>query len=223
MLEEPQLTVASDLAHIHQVITRALGVAIENSRIFSEEEHIDAAQREGLLVYIKSLVQLLDSHHLIEDELIFPYFREKISSMPVDTMVDQHQSLLTVLEILSQELQAATDNVTDRQVLKSLQSTLEKVQEIWLPHYQLEETYLTEDNISSVIDQTEQTRLCHSFAEASKKHIKEDYFVLPFVFYNLPEQERKIMAKVFPPIVSEQLIPIVWKEKWQIMSPFFLL
>jgi hypothetical protein len=44
----------------------------------------------------------------------------------------------------------------------------------------------------------------------------------PFLLYNLPTEERAIIAQAMPPIVTRQLVPVVWKEKWEPMSPFLL-
>jgi hypothetical protein len=45
---------------------------------------------------------------------------------------------------------------------------------------------------------------------------------MPFVLYNLPAEERAILAQKMPPIVTQQLLPVDWKEKWAPMQPFLL-
>ena len=48
------------------------------------------------------------------------------------------------------------------------------------------------------------------------------YLTLPFILYNLPVQQKSAMAEGMPAEVVEQLVPIVWREKWEPMKPFLL-
>jgi len=34
--------------------------------------------------------------------------------------------------------------------------------------------------------------------------------------------ERRRMGALFPPVVTEQLVPVVWQDKWSPMKPFLL-
>jgi hypothetical protein len=45
---------------------------------------------------------------------------------------------------------------------------------------------------------------------------------VPFILYNLSAEDRAIMAQQMPPAVSQELVPIVWKEQWAPMVPFLL-
>jgi hypothetical protein len=45
---------------------------------------------------------------------------------------------------------------------------------------------------------------------------------VPFALYNLPDEERAILARTMPPKVIDELVPVVWKEKWAPMQPFLL-
>ena len=45
---------------------------------------------------------------------------------------------------------------------------------------------------------------------------------LPFVLYNLPQEERAIMAQQMPPAISQELVPGPWQEYWAPMKPFLL-
>jgi hypothetical protein len=46
--------------------------------------------------------------------------------------------------------------------------------------------------------------------------------VVPFLLYNLPPEERAIFSQGMPPVVTQELVPVVWKEKWSPMKPFLL-
>jgi len=45
---------------------------------------------------------------------------------------------------------------------------------------------------------------------------------VPFLLHDLEPADRAAMAANFPPIVTEQLVPIFWKEKRSPMQPFLL-
>ena len=36
----------------------------------------------------------------------------------------------------------------------------------------------------------------------------------PNLLYNLPPEERANMAQAMPPVVLEEMVPVVWKDKW---------
>lgn len=221
MSEPPSLTVAGDLSRIHQVITRALQVALQQSQFLATKEL--AVEDFGLQCYITALLQLLDSHHRIEDDLLFPHFRQKMPALPVAEMENQHRALVPLLEKLAgllPELNQTHHATTVSWI--AIAETLIKIEAMWEPHYQLEEAYLNEDNISQVIGPGEQEKLCHLYAETSQHHITVDYLVLPFILYNLPLQERQIMAKAFPTQITEKLIPGEWYLQWQVMSSYLL-
>jgi hypothetical protein len=49
-----------------------------------------------------------------------------------------------------------------------------------------------------------------------------DYLVLPFILYNMPPEARELFAKGLPPILTERLVPVDWKDQWAPMKPFLL-
>lgn len=224
MSELPPLTVAGDLSRIHQVITRGLRVSIEQCHQLAASGSSPELKKQivGLQCYVTALLQLLESHHRIEDDLVFPYFQQKLSSLPVAEMDSQHQALIPLLEKLAELLSAMDEALQNSLFYGTLAETLEAIESLWEPHYELEEAYLNEENISQVIDSAEQERLCHLYAATSKHHITADYLVLPFILYNLPIQDRQIFAQAFPPQVTEKLIPEDWYPRWQVMAPFLL-
>ena len=74
--------IAESFQNIHDIITRGLKVSIENVKIFSHQGFIDRNKTDGYFNYVQSLTAVLKAHHLIEDEVAFPYFREKIPHAP---------------------------------------------------------------------------------------------------------------------------------------------
>lgn len=213
-MSEPKTpTIAGDLNRIHLVITRALDILIEQSSISDSVS-------TGSIDYLESFVSLLHSHHMVEDELIFPYLKTKITDAPFDLMEAQHQQMLPVLDEIEFQLTAIKNNLPQAaNLLPGLNRQLIKLRDIWQTHSQTEEQYINETTLSA-IDLAEQHERCLEFAEYSQKHIHPDYLVVPFILYNLPPEDRAVMSQIFPPIVTEQLIPIDWRDKWSPMLPF---
>jgi hemerythrin-like domain-containing protein len=213
MSEIDRPSIAGDLSRIHLVITRALDIAIEHSSVTNSVS-------TGFINYVESFLSLLHSHHLVEDELIFPYLQAKMTDVPFDRMEAQHQEMLPMLDEIETKLTAvkSQESQIDR-ILPELNQTLIKLRDLWQLHFQTEEEYITEANLSN-IDLTEQLDRSLEFAEYSRQHINPDYLVVPFILYNLTPEDRAVMSQVFPPIVTEQLVPIDWRNKWEPMLPF---
>jgi hypothetical protein len=55
-----------------------------------------------------------------------------------------------------------------------------------------------------------------------QEHTGPAYLVMPFVLYNLSPEDRAITSQGFPEMVTKQLVPIDWKDKWVSMQPFLL-
>jgi len=58
--------------------------------------------------------------------------------------------------------------------------------------------------------------------EFSMKHMAPDYLVMPFILYNLSKQDREALAGMLPPIITQKLVPIDWKPKWESMKRYLL-
>jgi hemerythrin-like domain-containing protein len=222
MSELNKPNVGADLARIHRVITRGLNVSIERSQSFAQEGYPDEAAREGFVSYVRAFVSVLHSHHLTEDDVAFPYFRAIMPDVPYDSLTAEHQKMVVVLD----EIEAAIGEVAaDEQVgesLNDLNRALTKIAELWHPHIQKEEAHLRPEEVGVLIDLEEQIRLAKVFAEHSQEHSGPDYLVVPFLLYNLSVEDRAVMSQAMPPVVTQQLVPVVWKEKWEPMSPFLL-
>jgi hemerythrin-like domain-containing protein len=213
MSEPDKPSIAGDLSRIHIVITRALDIAIEHSSVTNSVS-------TGFINYVESFLSLLHSHHLVEDELIFPYLKAKMTDVPFDLMEAQHQKLLPFLDRLEAQLTALKSQEGQVAIiLPELNQTLTQLKDLWQLHFQTEEEYINETSLSN-IDLTEQLDRSLEFAEYSRQHINPDYLVVPFILYNLTPEDRAVMSQVFPPIVTEQLVPVDWRNKWEPMLPF---
>jgi hypothetical protein len=59
-------------------------------------------------------------------------------------------------------------------------------------------------------------------AELSFKNMGPHYLVVPFMLYNLEPGPRSILASRMPSEMTEQLVPVAWKDQWAPMKPFLL-
>jgi hypothetical protein len=65
-------------------------------------------------------------------------------------------------------------------------------------------------------------RIQKEYGEFFQEHTGPAYLVFPFALYNLSPEDRAILAQGFPEMVTKQLVPIDWKDKWTSMQPFLL-
>lgn len=222
MSENNQLTIAGDIRRIHLVITRALDVAVEHTSMFAEIKNHDLFS-PGFINYVQSLLSLLHSHHLVEDEQIFPYLQTKLSDAPFELMEAQHQEMLPVLDEVERQLALIEKNrLCSPKALIAFNQQLVKLREIWHPHMQTEEEYINDTRLSNIIDLEEQKEQAEAFARFGASHIVADYLVMPFILYNLESEDRAMMSQAFPPVVTQQLIPLDWRSQWESMLPFFV-
>ena len=92
----------------------------------------------------------------------------------------------------------------------------------WYPHIETEEGTFTAVRIAAAITPDEDLRLTKVSAEHSRQHSGQDYLVVPFILFNLGPVDRAAMGETRPPIVTQQLVPVTWKEKLKPMKPFLL-
>lgn len=221
MTQPNQPNIAADLIRIHSVVTRGLSVSLEHGQTFAGNGFPDDTTQQGFVDYVQSLVSVLHAHHLGEDELAFPYLRDLLPDAPFDLLTEQHQQMMSVLD----EVTAANEAVTaggDSQSVNDLNRALTRVDELWHPHIQIEEDEFSVEKGAELISVDEHIRLAQLFAKLSQEHAQPDYLVVPFVLYNLVPEDRAIMAAPMPPVVTQELVPNAWKEKWAPMQPFLL-
>ena len=209
------------LTAIHNVITRGLKVSIESARGFAERGFRDGGEQAGFLNYVRALVSVLDGHHLTEDDVAFPYFRDKLPETPFDLLMAQHQEMVPVLGEIGSAVERCEKEGQVKAGLRDIEAGLVKVDSIWHPHIQIEQEHIVE-KADAILPVEEQVRLVRLFGEYSQKHSGPPYLAVPFMLYNLDKDERAIFAKEMPAEVTGHLVPIVWKEQWASMAPFLL-
>lgn len=222
MAEANAPNVALDLLRIHSIITRALSITGEKSQQFAQEGFPDAPTKEGFLCYARSFVSVLHAHHLTENELAFPCFREKLPDAPYDILIAQHQELMHVLDDVKAAIEEASADRQAAVALNRLNQTLKRLADLWHPHIGVEQDHFTAARLEALINREEHIRLGKLFAKHGQKHMGPGYLVVPFLLYNLALEERVIFARNMPFLLTHLLVPIVWKARWASMRPFLL-
>ena len=222
MSETPKPNAGRDLARIHRIITRGLEVSIEKGSSFATDGYPDIETREGYAKYVLTLVAVLHAHHLAEDELIFPYMRDRLPDVPYGSLESDHREMQSFLDAASAAIGALPFDAQARQSLGDLIRALADMRGLWRPHIQTEESHFTEDKLDRVMDVTEHIELGKQSAQHAQAHSGPDFLVVPFLLYNLSPEERAVMAQSMPPVVTQELVPIAWKDKWAPMKPFLL-
>jgi len=221
MSKQQESNIAVSFTNIHNIVTRSLRVSIESVQEVIQGGFQDESRREGFFNYIRALASVLTSHHLTEDEIVFPYFRDKLPEAPFDLLINWHQEMVHILDDIKMAAEKCEKNDQLDTELRNLEKALTTLNESWHPHIQME----TDEFIikaDALIPVEEQLRLVRLFAEHGQKLAVPPYLTVPFMLYNLPVEERKVFSRGMPAEVIQNLVPVVWKEKWESMAPFLL-
>jgi hemerythrin-like domain-containing protein len=212
---------AQDLLRIHRAITRGLTVGVSRGDEFAQEGFQDSELRRGFMLYVQSLGVILEAHHLAEDEIAFPYFKEKLPAVPYERLSVDHREIQTMVDAIREAMKdvkasGAGDGLT------RMVDGLRQISGVWTPHIQIEEERFSAKALSGVMSIDEQGRISGAMAKHSQEHATPGYLALPFVLFNLSGEDRDEMAAAMPPVVVEELVPKVWKGQWAPMKPFLL-
>jgi hypothetical protein len=134
----------------------------------------------------------------------------------------QHQALMPILDELDATIKETAALPQAREPLLSMNEVLTKISELWYPHIRIEEEHFTVAKVAELYSPDERAKISMKFAEHSKEHATPDYLAVPFVLFNLPPAERATFSQMLPTILTQQLVPVVWREKWEPMKPFLL-
>jgi len=208
--------VGSDLVRIHKVITRALRVAIHNSRGTIEDE-----TRHGFASYVRAMTILLHAHHSGEDELAFPFWKSRLPNGPFDELVRQHDEMVGILERIEEWLKAG-EEAWQTGAVEGLNGALSDLYSFWSTHIALEEATVGPENSQRYLTQAENGQLAKQLSEHGQAHSQPSELVMPFVVYNLEAEDRSEFLALLPPVMTQQLIPVAWKPVWEPMRPFLL-
>ena len=220
-MSQQESNIAVSFLGIHSIITRGLTVSIENARVFSQQGFKEEKSREGFLNYLRALSSVVNAHHLTEDEIAFPYFRDILPDAPFKSLSETHQLMVQILGEINQALEKAESIVQPAAELKDLERALTRLNDLWRPHIEIETNEFI-NKADALIPVEEQLRLVKQFSEHGQKHAVPPYLTVPFMLYNLSAEDRKVFSQAVPAEVTQNLVPVVWKDKWETMKPFFL-
>jgi hypothetical protein len=213
----PLPNVGTDLIRIHKVITRALQISLQNSQAGSLADTYQA----GYSAYVRALTILLNSHHLGEDELAFPFWKARLPEGPFDRLKQQHRQMMVHLGQIEGWL-ASKETGWEADARSKLVRGLTYLQRLWVKHIGLEEATVGPENASQYLTPAENGTLARQLAEHGMAHSQPVELVMPFIVYNLASGERVEFVKQMPAVVVEELIPHAWKATWAPMLPFLL-
>jgi len=212
MSEKPNIGL--DLQRIHRCITRGLAVARENCQTFAASGFPDDTTGEGFWKYCHGLEANAHGHHRIEDDIFFPHLRELLAGTDFDQLMADHQQMDTILT----EMRTARENGS----LADMHRALSRMSNLWLPHIAKEESDLNPEVAAEVMTIPEQIELGQKAAAHSQEHTQPAPLAVPFLLYNLEADDRAHFLAVMPAEVTQQLVPVVWKDEWAPMKPFLL-
>lgn len=206
---------------IHDIISRGLKISLQNIEHFSSLDSVDNESLEGLLNYIRALTSVVYAHHLTEDELAFPYFKELLPEAPFDELSKWHQVMVGVLNEINSALAASEKSGFRNVEIEALKDPMTRFIEMWHPHIQIEADEFF-NKADAVISTEEQLRLVKAMGEHGQRLSTPPFLTVPFLLYNLPVEDRLVFSKDMPAEVLEHLVPVVWKDQWESMKPYLL-
>jgi hemerythrin-like domain-containing protein len=214
MSEKPMSNIGLDLQRIHRVITRGLSVLQENCPVFVKSGFPDDTTREGFWKYCQALEANTHGHHLTEDDIFFPFMKSRLPETDFRKLRAEHQVLAGILG----EVKAAREagSVAD------LKRALAKMASVWYTHIGKEQTWFSPEIMAQVMTVPEHIDMAQKAAAHSAAHAQPAPLSVPFLLYNVEAEDRAQFISVMPPELTQQLVPIVWKDEWAAMKPFLL-
>lgn len=206
---------------IHKMISRGINVSVEWGDKFSQQGFDNDHLQDGYIKYVKCLLKNLEHHHLVEDDVMFPFFHDKLPNTKFDQLEEEHEMITRLIEELSSIPLLNNDDTNIQNDVTEISQTLSKISDLWFKHIRLEE----EDFINLIgasVSQDESLFLLEKISTYRDDLFEPYSLTMPFILFNLEPEERQIMAMELPPEIIEELIPHAWKAEWETMTPFFV-
>ena len=207
--------VVGGLLRIHKIISTGLRTSIRKCDEYLVKQGIPSGEATGFYMYVSTLKWVTHAHHLSEDDISFPYFKDLIEA-PFDLLKDDHNTMARILESLEESLLAASSNGVGK-----LREVLGEFDRLWGPHIKIEEEHFTTEKLHATIGMKEQVDLVKKLGEHSIKNSGPGPLALPFLFYNLEGRDKEDFMKPIPWVAKKILVPVIWRSQWKPMIPFF--
>lgn len=214
MSEQQGPNIGVALMNIHRAITRGLAVSLERSQAFAEGGFPDKATEAGFWTYVQTFEFVTHGHHLTEDDLFFPYLRDRLPDAGFDALIADHVTIAAILGDIAAAREAGS--------LEALRRALTKLDQAWHPHRSKEEMTFSPEVAAEIMTPPEHIEMGQKAAAHSQEHGGPAPLVIPFVLYNLEPDDRASMVAAYPPEIPNHLVPVVWKDQWAPMKPFLL-
>lgn len=214
-------SLADDFLRIHKAITRGLTVGIRQGSDFILKGFPDQDLENGYRIFVETLMAVVSGHHLGEDEVAFPAFKQKLPAAPYEKLEDDHLQIQSALNIIKSAL-AETSGISSSTIMDTVIDDLKKIQEIWTAHIETEESAFSATALEATMTSDEQAEAAAAISKYAQEHGGPPYYDLPFVLFNLAPADRAEMTQKIPKTVVDELIPGEWKDKWLPMKPFLL-
>jgi len=172
-------------------------------------------------LYMDFFSTVLRSHHLTEDEVVFPLFQKQTDSIPYDLLVSQHEEIDRVHKSIDQQILKYKEDPSDKTTLRELAKLFESMLVLWKEHIAEEEKHFTNEKVGMFFTEAESRRMAHRFTDHGRQHSQPACLILPFILYNLIPKEWKIMESLFPVWLIKLIMSVFWKKKWQPMTAYF--
>jgi hemerythrin-like domain-containing protein len=208
--------VIQGLLMIHKIISRGLTISIQNCDEYLVKRGIPPEETAGFSLYVTALKWVTHSHHLSEDEIAFPYFKDLIEA-PYSSLKEDHQTIAGVLE----KLEKCLPEISSGHV-GNLREVLGEFEKLWVPHIGIEEMNFTAEKLNKAVGIKDQVAIAEKLGRHGSKNSGPGPLALPFMFYNLEGKDREAFMMPFPWIVKKVLVPIIWKSQWKPMSQFLI-
>ena len=210
------------LVLIHNAISRGLSMGIQVAQRFAREGYPDQSTGSGFALYLRTLAGVLHLHHSAEDVIAFPFLQESLPDLPFEALIHEHERMEVTLEELGRLLDKLNGEAGEEATLQAAREALAELAEIWPGHIDVEEKGISVKRLGALVGAEALAGWLAEMGQHRTEGVPPDPVALPFILYNLPVEERAIMAAGMPPAVSQELVPGAWKEQWAPMKPFLL-
>lgn len=215
-----EVNIADGLVGIHRSITRGFTIIEETLQSMMHKTLSDEESFKGFLYYLSSLITLIHAHHSTEDAIVFPIFRKKTIDAPYSLLVKEHVKMEVMLNEIKSLIERLTENKKDMETMKKLQQLIQTLNDLWSPHIEKEECNFSGTTIGTHISAEEQQQIAIQIGQHMAQNAKPDYLLIPFIFYNLSNEDRKMMQPFLPANITSLLS--IWKNSWTPMKPYLI-
>lgn len=212
----------ASLVLIHRAISRGLEVGGQYAGSFARQGYPDRATGAAFALYLRTLTGMLHQHHSAEDEIAFPFLRDKLPDLPFDVLIAEHEQMEQILGELARTLGSLQGEPGERPALEAARAALASLAQIWPGHIDVEETGVSSSKLQALVGAEAIAGWLAKMGQHRPQGAPPEPVGVPFILYNLSAEDRAIMAQQMPPVVIQELVPGAWQEHWAPMKPFLL-